>query len=325
MCMIKKNLNQYFLQKKINNQHIFNKLRFITQNIKLKNMEEKENPICQQPKRIPKGCNIASIIVSIILIIVIITKCSNCSDQKKQGNKYYITNYSTNLFNSKSEIDIDSIYETSDSAAIISAFLRHTVLLGLYYENMNTGGNKAIYNRPDSFSLINSRNENITNKEFKGRDSIIQAMFREHVELNKSIYAEKEIYAQKKIAERDSIVRNSIVITSTYLTRPNSAGGCDAHFYYKNLSDKTIKYLDWTGIVFNAVGDVVSCEARNQSEFGGRTTGPVKKSGKNGGYWDCMIYNSSARKLKITNIYIEYMDGSTLELKDEDIDLIQKK
>ena len=38
-------------------------------------------------------------------------------------------------------------------------------------------------------------------------------------------------------------VKHSIKIKSAYLSNPNSAGGVDAYFYYKNCSDKTIKYL----------------------------------------------------------------------------------
>ena len=44
-------------------------------------------------------------------------------------------------------------------------------------------------------------------------------------------------------AERISAIKKTIKITSAYLGRPNSASGVDAYFYYKNLSDKTIKYL----------------------------------------------------------------------------------
>ncbi len=52
-------------------------------------------------------------------------------------------------------------------------------------------------------------------------------------------------------AKQDSIdrvkrideLKKTIKIKSSYLGRPNSASGVDAYFYYKNVSDKTIKYL----------------------------------------------------------------------------------
>lgn len=126
-------------------------------------------------------------------------------------------------------------------------------------------------------------------------------------------------------AEHINEIRNSIKITSYYLTSPNSANGVSTYFYYKNLSDKVIKYLVWTGYPINAVNDIVSCEIRGNSSFSGKDTGPVKKGGTGGGYWDCAWYNSTAKKLILEKIDIEYMDGSTLCIKGDDLYLIGKK
>lgn len=124
-------------------------------------------------------------------------------------------------------------------------------------------------------------------------------------------------------AERISEVKKTIKITSSYLGRPNSASGVDAYFYYKNLSDKTIKYLFWEGYPMNAVGDRVSCEIRGYRDFRGKDTGPVKPGKSSGGCWECAWYNSTAKKLVLTGIEIEYMDGSTFAIKENEIELVR--
>ena len=124
-------------------------------------------------------------------------------------------------------------------------------------------------------------------------------------------------------AERAAAVKNTIKITSAYLGSPNSASGVDAYFYYKNVSDKVIKYLVWTGYPMNAVGDRVDCEIRGYADFRGRDTGPVNPGKKSGGCWDCAWYNWTAKKLVITKIEIEYMDGSTFTINEDEIDLVR--
>lgn len=118
-------------------------------------------------------------------------------------------------------------------------------------------------------------------------------------------------------------VKYSIKIKSAYLSHPNSAGGVDAYFYYKNCSNKTIKYLIWEGMPINAVGDPVSCEIRGNSIFHGKDTGPVKPNASGGGVWGCAWYNWTAKNLKIIGIRIEYTDGSVFEIKEDEIPLIK--
>jgi len=108
------------------------------------------------------------------------------------------------------------------------------------------------------------------------------------------------------------------------LDEPNSAGGVSVNFNYKNLSNKTIKYLDWTGYPINAVGDAVTCSVRGNSSYSGRSTGPVKPNHyNNGGYWDCAWYCFQAKKMVLTDISIEYMDGSTLDISTNELKYIK--
>lgn len=130
---------------------------------------------------------------------------------------------------------------------------------------------------------------------------------------------------QEMQAEHLEAVKNSIKITKAYLGSPNSVGGVEAYFYYKNISDKTIKYVRWYGKALNAVGDTVLCEVRHESLFGGKDTGPVKPGSMGGGCWD-VLYNSTAKTLVITAVDIEFMDDdNTLYIDGDELQYIIKQ
>lgn len=137
--------------------------------------------------------------------------------------------------------------------------------------------------------------------------------------------ADKERLDSLKRAKRIDLLKNTIKIKKVYLSSPNSAGGVDAHLVWKNVSNKTIKYLTWSGYPINAVGDPVSCEARGTIEGGGTVTGPIKPGATDGygTYWDCLWYNYSAKKLVLTDIYIEYMDGSSIHINSNELKYVR--
>lgn len=110
-----------------------------------------------------------------------------------------------------------------------------------------------------------------------------------------------------------------IVIHNAELSSPNSAAGCDYSLRYTNNSSKTIKYLDWKGNAYNAVNDIVSCDIRNTSLLQGRETGPVMAHEEGGGLWETIIYNWSAKELRLTNITITYTDGTKAILNGKEI------
>ncbi len=124
-------------------------------------------------------------------------------------------------------------------------------------------------------------------------------------------------------ANRIELLKHSVHITTARLSSPNSAGGVDAIVYYKNLSDKTIKYFYWEGYAKNAVGDIVESEIGGREIFRGKDTGPIKPRKIGGGCWDCIIYNWTAKKLVITEVTIEYMDGTELKVLENEIKYIR--
>lgn len=107
-------------------------------------------------------------------------------------------------------------------------------------------------------------------------------------------------------------------IEASELGRPNDFSGCDYSLWYDNLSQKTVKYLNWNGNVYNAVGDRVSCEIRRTGQFSGRSTGPVGPGERGGGVWEAVVYNWSAKEMRLSGIRIQYMDGSTVSVTGED-------
>lgn len=108
-------------------------------------------------------------------------------------------------------------------------------------------------------------------------------------------------------------------INDAKLDYPNYAGGCDFIFYYVNRSPKTIKYLHWSGNIYNAVDDYVFCDIRRTSSASGKDTGPIAHEEQGGGVWDCVIYNYDADYIKLNNIRIIYMDGSSADIAKADI------
>jgi len=131
--------------------------------------------------------------------------------------------------------------------------------------------------------------------------------------------AEEEADAARSPRER--LIRDTLRITSLRTSRPNSVGGVDVSIGYENRSEETIKYMDVTFRAYNAVGDRVSCRIRRTSQFEGRITGPINQTqgGQRSGNWSCAWYNNSISHAEITNIRIEYMNGTIFTLSGQDI------
>lgn len=139
----------------------------------------------------------------------------------------------------------------------------------------------------------------------------------------------------------------------------NSAGGAEPEIIWRNDSGKTIKYIYFRAVPYNAVGDSVSCRISGDTYARLKATGPYEPFNSNaigfsayfyydgwcqpvfGGYtdgayvyigstdkyyltaedynyifdnetsWDAVWYNNSIQSIKITEIEVIYMDGSS--------------
>ncbi len=95
---------------------------------------------------------------------------------------------------------------------------------------------------------------------------------------------------------------------------PNSAGGVDVSIEFKNLSDKTIKYITFKVVPYNAVDDVVECEIRGISERLLKATGPIAANDvRSDMVWQDVWYNTTIKRCTAVVYKIIYMDGSSLE------------
>ena len=162
-------------------------------------------------------------------------------------------------------------------------------------------------------------------KEVVEAQGYIKELEKSKEEEAKRIEAEREKRRKEQEKTQKDKVRAIIRISRVYPSRPNSAGGVDAHVVWQNKSSKTIKYITFELEPYNAVGDVVCCTIRGRSAARGKVTGPIKPGqwyGENG-YWECAWYNSTITKIKLISTEIEYMDGSTMELTGSDVEYAQ--
>ena len=139
------------------------------------------------------------------------------------------------------------------------------------------------------------------------------------------VVEQKQIEDSLKVVELETF-KKSIEIIKYYTSSPNSAGGVDCNIIWKNLSEKTVKYVRFTVVPYNEVNDRVKGEHdyNGNGEKVAQVTGPVKSKQiyGNGNYWDCLWYNWTIDYMLIIGIEIEYLDGSVISTSD--VNIIQK-
>lgn len=134
---------------------------------------------------------------------------------------------------------------------------------------------------------------------------------------------EKILAEQNKSAKEK--VRSILRISKLFASKPNSANGVDLNIYWKNNSDKVIKYIVFQVEAYNAVNDIVFSEIGSHSKYNAQDTGPYKKGeGESGdSYWENAWYNSTIKSVKLTNVDIEYMDGTKINITKDDLEHIR--
>lgn len=140
----------------------------------------------------------------------------------------------------------------------------------------------------------------------------------------KAEQAKIEAEKQKSVQDR---VRDIIRVTKIATSKPNSAGGVDLFIGYKNMSDKVIKYATFSITPYNKVGDKATCDIRDYSQFNAQDEGPHKKGaglvGDYNWYWENAWYCWTISTLELNQIYIEYMDGSTVTLTGDELKYVK--
>lgn len=117
------------------------------------------------------------------------------------------------------------------------------------------------------------------------------------------------IEEQKKF-NKDSL---PVKIIKCSTSEPNSAGGIDPIIKFKNTSGKVVKYITFSVLPYNRVGDLDFGE----HAFGYptpsrlRVVGPIKQGEIYDGVWDCTWYSFAIARMELVGVEIDYMDGST--------------
>lgn len=121
--------------------------------------------------------------------------------------------------------------------------------------------------------------------------------------------------------ERRDKCANLISVSRVYVSEPNIVGGVDLSIEWQNKSDKTIKYITFTAVPYNEVGDAVRCTVTRQSAYRGKITGPIESGESYGaGYvWSCAWYNNTITRACLDAIEIEYMDGTKVSFSGKDL------
>jgi len=107
--------------------------------------------------------------------------------------------------------------------------------------------------------------------------------------------------------------------------------GTNLTFKVYNPTNKTIKYLSFVVVGYNSVNDVVVDPIKKKSIISVRGVGPIKPKEFGDYDFDYVWHTDLVENVKITQIYITYMDGSSITIKNvntimpklsfEDIDL----
>ena len=119
------------------------------------------------------------------------------------------------------------------------------------------------------------------------------------------------------------MLKNTIKVLKAYPKEPNSVGGVDFVIEYKNISGKQIKYSTFTVVPYNAVNDIVPCDIRGYKNFRGTSTGPIENGKTDRCYWECAWYNNTIKRIEITAVELEFMDGTGIKIGSSEMHLIQ--
>lgn len=193
--------------------------------------------------------------------------------------------------------------------------------------------NNDIHNR---YQSLKDSIEELTNEYFKSVTSKAQKAADELTVLTEKERSLKDSIATAATAQKEGEILSKynewvessderkkaskyLIISRTRLLSPNTASGCDYTLTFTNTSPKVIKYLDWKGYAYNAVNDIVSCTIRQRSLIEGRVTGPINSNIEKTSNWEAIIYNWSAKELRMTGMTITYMDGTIVNLTGKEI------
>jgi len=165
------------------------------------------------------------------------------------------------------------IEAATDSAAYLEAYKDFCISLKVNQDMRKSMGQNYPLLPSKNFQLFNDKKQEITNTTFFVTKEKREKEIRDEISAMASIDA---IPAKPNVINAppaDNMQKNNVKIIKYYTSEPNSASGVDCDIIWKNISSKTIKYVYFNVVPYNAVEDIVNCSIRGYSETRVSTTG----------------------------------------------------
>lgn len=119
-----------------------------------------------------------------------------------------------------------------------------------------------------------------------------------------------------KVKLRASKVLGLTIVQASIKDESEYTEGTGLEISVQNPTEKTIKYLTFNIVGYNAVNDPVRDGNRSGSTISVKGIGPIEPNETGKYKWKYMWYTDSVQSFKIPSIAIQYMDGSTRLLRD---------
>lgn len=146
-------------------------------------------------------------------------------------------------------------------------------------------------------------------------------VFRNGVKLSK--YKEQDLAFEElqhlwKAQLAELVGDRKLVVLGAYPEGPNSAGGAQVNIVWRHLDpSKVVKYITFTVVPYNGVGDRVACTITGAGPRKLQATGPfdaIPLASATYGHqavFDVQWYNPSITCITVTQVDVQYMDGSS--------------
>jgi hypothetical protein len=241
----------------------------------------------------------------------------------QDGNNYYNNKDYLKAYNSF------KIVKSEDKRRYKTAQNKEKESLQLY-SNQMIQSSQDLANKDNLNNAISQLNTLLATNlnDDNAKKLLAQYQAKQQKELDDAKQAEQVKEQQKAQKQQQDIINNAksiIRVQSITTSEPNFAGGVDLHIIWTNKSSKTIKYVTFQVVPYNAVGDPQSSEIGGTSSFGGKVTGPINPGQTYGGdsLWENAWYNSTIKTAKLTEIDITYMDDSTDTIDSNTVGYVQ--
>lgn len=153
---------------------------------------------------------------------------------------------------------------------------------------------------------------------------ISKAREENHMEREKA-RVEKEALEEEQRQEEieyQRAIRKSITFYNVSVSYPDYNDNVAVFFDLQNVSSETIKYITIDGRFINGYGDITNDNKTGKSEFTWRLVGPIPPNGRQNFTFRNAISNNTVKNILFNKVKIDYIDGSWMIIKGDDLQKI---